>query len=246
MQYWPLSKRGSHTLPHQGLHKLLWIKPRQACISVHLPVLSFCFLSPHTTVPYQLSLPSGSKECSSSSPACLCHVPNCLYLIQLFSNNIFVGLNTTSIQYTISLLYLSYHWANSKLSWPQCLSLSFFFFWKWTIFKVFNLSQYCFCCVCVLVFWSWGMWDLSSRTRDQTHIPCTGRWSLNHWTSREVSSVSLFLDLLWFTLDSWIVCKVSKNSPLANLMASSLHWRFNTIFHSLFQANFVYLSFSIL
>ena len=128
MQYWPLSKRGSHTLPHQGLHKLLWIKPRQACISVHLPVLSFCFLSPHTTVPYQLSLPSGSKECSSSSPACLCHVPNCLYLIQLFSNNIFVGLNTTSIQYTISLLYLSYHWANSKLSWPQCLSLSFFFF----------------------------------------------------------------------------------------------------------------------
>ena len=31
-----------------------------------------------------------------------------------------------------------------------------------------------------------GMWDLSSLTRDQTHIPCT-RWRiLNHWTTREV------------------------------------------------------------
>ena len=26
----------------------------------------------------------------------------------------------------------------------------------------------------------------SSRTKDQTHVPCIGRWILNHWTSREV------------------------------------------------------------
>ena len=156
-------------------------------------------------------------------------------------------LDSTPPPSNIPSLFSIYHTTEQILNSPDpSVSLSLFFFWKWTIFKVFNLSQYCFCCVCVLVFWSWGMWDLSSRTRDRTHIPCTGRWSLNHWTSREVSSVSLFLDLLWFTLDSWIVCKVSKNSPLANLMASSLHWRFNTIFHSLFQANFVYLSFSIL
>ena len=227
MQYWPLSIRGSHSLPRQGLHKLLWIKPRQVCISVHLPVLSFCSLSPHARVLHQLSLhchtpPSSSKECASSSPARL-------FLIQIFSNNIFVGPNTTSIQYTVSLLYLSYHWANSKLSWPQCLSLSFlffFFFFDVDLFKVLNLLQYCFCCVCVLVLWPWGVWDLSSRTRDRTHAPCTGRQSLNHWTSREVSSVSLFLDLLWFALDSWIVCKVSKNCPLANLIASSLYWCF--------------------
>ena len=32
-----------------------------------------------------------------------------------------------------------------------------------------------------------GMWDLNSLTRDQTHTFCTGRWSLNHWTTREVS-----------------------------------------------------------
>ena len=26
----------------------------------------------------------------------------------------------------------------------------------------------------------------SSRSRDQTHVPCTGRQILNHWTTREV------------------------------------------------------------
>ena len=31
-----------------------------------------------------------------------------------------------------------------------------------------------------------GMWDLSSLTRDRTHVPCIGRWILNHWTTREV------------------------------------------------------------
>ena len=49
-----------------------------------------------------------------------------------------------------------------------------------------------FCCCCflcfffLLVFWPWGMWDLSSPTRDRTRIPCTGRRSLNHWTAREL------------------------------------------------------------
>ena len=31
-----------------------------------------------------------------------------------------------------------------------------------------------------------GMWDLTSLTRDQTHIPCTARQILDHWTTREV------------------------------------------------------------
>ena len=26
------------------------------------------------------------------------------------------------------------------------------------------------------------MWDLSSLTRDQTHVPCIARWIVNHWT----------------------------------------------------------------
>jgi len=38
------------------------------------------------------------------------------------------------------------------------------------------------------------MWDLSSQTRDWTHVPCIGRWILNHWTTREI--LPLFLQPL--------------------------------------------------
>ena len=30
------------------------------------------------------------------------------------------------------------------------------------------------------------MWDLSSPTRGQIHVPCLARQILNHWTTREV------------------------------------------------------------
>ena len=39
---------------------------------------------------------------------------------------------------------------------------------------------------------SCGMWDLSSLTRDQTHIPCIVRWILYHWTTREVPYTNNF------------------------------------------------------
>ena len=39
-------------------------------------------------------------------------------------------------------------------------------------------------------FWPWGMWDFSSPTRDQICIPCIGKGSLNHWTTREVPPCS--------------------------------------------------------
>ena len=29
------------------------------------------------------------------------------------------------------------------------------------------------------------MWDLTSPTRDQTQVPCTGRRILNPWTTKE-------------------------------------------------------------
>ena len=35
------------------------------------------------------------------------------------------------------------------------------------------------------------MWDLSSPTKDQTCVPCIGRWILNHWTASEVPSFVL-------------------------------------------------------
>ena len=56
-----------------------------------------------------------------------------------------------------------------------------FFFLK----SLLNLLQYCFCFM-FWVFWLQGMWDLSSLIRDQTCTPCIERWSLNHWTTREV------------------------------------------------------------
>ena len=37
-------------------------------------------------------------------------------------------------------------------------------------------SILCFACS----FGLWGIWDLSSLTRGWTHIPCIGRWNLNH------------------------------------------------------------------
>lgn len=41
------------------------------------------------------------------------------------------------------------------------------------------------------IFWPPGMWDLSSPTRDRTHTPHTGRWSPNHWSTREALTPGL-------------------------------------------------------
>ena len=38
------------------------------------------------------------------------------------------------------------------------------------------------------------MWDLSSPTRDRTHVPCIGRQILNHWTTREVPGCLLLIE----------------------------------------------------
>ena len=60
----------------------------------------------------------------------------------------------------------------------------------WIIFKVFciefatTLSLFY-----VSFFWPWGMWDLSFLIRDWICTPCMGRWSLHHWTTREVPSL---------------------------------------------------------
>ena len=42
--------------------------------------------------------------------------------------------------------------------------------------------------VCLVALWHVG----SSQTRDQTHVPCIGRWILNHRTTREVPSIDIF------------------------------------------------------
>ena len=45
------------------------------------------------------------------------------------------------------------------------------------------MLQYCFY---FFFFWPWGMWDLTSLTRDQTDMPCIGRLRLDPWAAREV------------------------------------------------------------
>ena len=74
---------------------------------------------------------------------------------------------------------------------PLCLV--FFFFWIWTIFKVFIGFVIILLLFYVLVFWPRGMWDLSFLTRDQTPTSCIGRPSLNCWTTREVPEKLRFL-----------------------------------------------------
>ena len=65
----------------------------------------------------------------------------------------------------------------------------------WTIFKVFIKFAAVLLLFYVVAFWLQGMWDLSFLTRCWTHTPFSGRWSLNHWTTREVPDLS-FLSFL--------------------------------------------------
>ena len=48
-------------------------------------------------------------------------------------------------------------------------------------------SHFTFFKICFLKFLAapHSTWELSSRTRDQTHIPCVGGQNLNHWSTRE-------------------------------------------------------------
>ena len=55
-----------------------------------------------------------------------------------------------------------------------------FFFNADYLFSLYWIRYNCCFCFMFSVFLSRGMWDLSSPTRDQTHTPCAGRWSLNH------------------------------------------------------------------
>ena len=38
-----------------------------------------------------------------------------------------------------------------------------------------------------------GMWNLISPTRDSTHVVCTGKWILNHWTTMEALLLLAYL-----------------------------------------------------
>ena len=69
------------------------------------------------------------------------------------------------------------------------------FFLMWTIFKVSIEFFRILLVFYILVFWWQGMWDLSSRTRNQACTPCNGGWSLKHWTGGEVPQLLLQMDI---------------------------------------------------
>ena len=84
-----------------------------------------------------------------------------------------------------NIVYISLSLLMLSLSVMVLVSLKIFFL-MWTFFKDFiefvNLLWYCFCFTFWGFwgfFWSRGMWDFSSPTRDQTHTPCIGRHRLN-------------------------------------------------------------------
>ena len=76
--------------------------------------------------------------------------------------------------------------------------------------------------VYVLIFCLWGMWDLSSLTRDWTCNPCFGRWSLNHWTIREVPGSVFLIMPIW----EYRYGMIQVNSQLIHCLHSL--WMFRT------------------
>ena len=95
----------------------------------------------------------------------------------------------------------------------ECFSITNFIFplidfsWlHWVFFAARGLSLWCAGSPSAVALpWSTGQgeqaqwsWCLgpgalrrvgSSRTRDQTCVPCIGRWVLNHWTTEEVPDI---------------------------------------------------------
>ena len=47
------------------------------------------------------------------------------------------------------------------------------------------------------------MWDLSSLTRGQTHVPCITRCILNRWTTREVLEGLFLFYVSFFCQHTW-------------------------------------------
>ena len=104
-------------------------------------------------------------------------------------------------------------------------SMLFFSFWK--IFcccceplgkSLLNLSHYCFCFM-LSFFWPWGMWGLSSPTRDWTHTPGIRRWSLNHWTTTEVPHSYSYYCILYCY---WWHLRQKPRNPLVSLLCNQL------------------------
>ena len=89
---------------------------------------------------------------------------------------------------------------DSSPIWVMQLQQDMSYFFLSFFFKVFIECVTILVLFYVFIFWSQGMWDRSSPTRDRTCTPWSGRLNLNHCTTREVPSyflVSIFWGVLF-------------------------------------------------
>ena len=55
------------------------------------------------------------------------------------------------------------------------------------------------------------MWDLSFPASNQTHAPCIGTWSVNHWATREVPPLSFKIHPQGFSLLPIVLDQIAAN-----------------------------------
>ena len=101
----------------------------------------------------------------------------------------FTGLWFSITKFALRLTLRGKCW---RFFWPLPSQSGFFFFLK-IFFSFFfdadHLKGLCWIChstvsIPCFGFWLWGMWDPSSLTGNQACTSCSGRWSLNYWTTR--------------------------------------------------------------
>ena len=84
------------------------------------------------------------------------------------------------------------------------------FQWVWAsvglfVYWIFFFFKYCFC----FMFWLFAYEACGiSLTRDWTHTPCSGRQTLNHWTTREVPG------LMCSFLAFWMIVMMFQSLPI--------------------------------
>ena len=76
------------------------------------------------------------------------------------------------------------------------------------------------------------MWDLSSPTRDQTWVPCTGRQILNHWTTQWEVPVGALLNK-GPCVTAWPACPWSWSCLEQPWAGGTLGWKWTSVRFSL-------------
>ena len=159
---------------HQGLFK--WVSSSHQMAKV----LEFQFsISPSSEYSGLISL----WEILPWDPLSELILPIYINLLEGFKITLFPSLD---LLFEWALQLLCYFW------FFHYTMIFIFYFLMWTTFKVFiEFAIILFLC-CVLVFWLWSTWELSSPTRGGIRMPSVGRWSLNPWTTREVLWTMIF------------------------------------------------------